>query len=560
MKLKHIALAGCFFFFCHLAIGATYNLPDDELFNSSDLLTNPANIGSIPKNESTTPDFLSSQVGSKEQLKQDYHAVVALINNKQLKAAEAKLDRLIQQNPAGSDFYNLRALLETLKGNNSLAINSYQKALQINPVNPRSHLGLASVFLRVGNLSQAKISANRSLSINDKAVRAYTLLAEIAYREKRLQDVESILLKGQKKLHGDKQQEIIIINNLAKFYAIQKQPKKTLVLAQDIIHRYPGDSSALVLLANAQLYNKKTAQAISTLEKLVSQESNNIKQRFLLAKLLLPYPEKKNQVLKLLNEINAIAPNIVQIQANRAVLLAQIGHYPDALQTAKKVKKLSPDTGLAEALEGEIYLAEKKQYLALAAFQKSYKIEANSKVLEVIVNLMIAQGKQTDAINFLNQELKKNPENLTAHFNLGNIYQQQNNNRKAEKHYQAILAEQPDNVVILNNLAWIYHLDNNPKALGLAERAYQKAPKSAAVADTYAVILVKQGNLTKGLKVFEQAAKLAPNNYDIQYHLANAYAAKGQTQKAIQILKSITQSGQNFSEKKAAVSLLEKIN
>jgi predicted Zn-dependent protease len=170
----------------------------------------------------------------------------------------------------------------------------------------------------------------------------------------------------------------------------------------------------------------------------------------------------------------------------------------------------------------------------------------------------MAQGKQAEAINFLSQELKKNPQNLAAHFNLGNIYQQQNNNRKAEKHYQAILAEQPDNIVILNNLAWIYHQQNNPKSLALAERAYKNAPKSATVADTYAAILVKQGDLVNGLKIFERAGKLAPQNYDIQYHLADAYSLSGQHKQSISILKTITRSEQNFSEKDASISLLKK--
>lgn len=557
MKLKYFTLASSLFFCCHLATGATYNLSDDQLFNSSDLLVDP---GSSPYNEAVNPGFLGSQTSSKEQVEQEYHAVVALINNRQFNEAENKLDRLIQQNPAGSDFFNLRALVQTLKGNNSLAINSYQKALQLNPKNPRSHLGLASVFFQTEEFGQAKKSANSSLSINDKAGRAYIILAEIAYREKRLQDVESILLKAQKKLRGDKQQEIIIINNLAKFYAIQKQPKKMLDLARDTLHRYQGDSSALALLASAQLYNKKTALAISTLEKLISQEKSDIQHRFLLAKLLLQQPQKKKQVLKLLNEIKAIAPKNAQVQANRAVFLAQIGYYPDALQAAKKVKQLAPDTGLAEALEGEIYLAEKKQKLALTAFQKSYKIESNSKVLGVIVNLMVSQDKQSDAINFLSQEVQKNPKNLAAHLSLASLYHQQNNTLEAKKHYQVILAEQPDNVVILNNLAWIYHLENNPKALKLAKLAYQKAPKSADIADTYAVILARQGELTKAIKVLQKASQMAPEKYDIQYHLADAYAKKGQNRQAIDILKTITQSKQDFSEKQAAVSLLKKLN
>lgn len=559
MKLKQIAIATSFYIVCHLATGATYNLPDEQQLN----LSNPFSQTSTPNREvdSGFVDFdLSTPQIKGNQLKKDYLETVKLLKNNQLQDAENKINNLIQQNPKEANFYNLQAVLESLRKENKLSINSFKKAIKIDPKNFRSHLGVASVFLQSGDFSQAKKYTNSALYIDDKSAHAYILLAKIAYQENKLQEVESILLTAQKKTRGNSKQEIIIAGNLAKLYAIQKQPQKALNVAQNIIKLYPADSTALALLANAQIFNNRTAQAIPTLEKLISQEPKDIRHRLLLAKILVKQPENKQQVLKLLGEVSTLAPDNPQVQAQKTIILTQIKLYPEALQTAKKVKQLVPDSGLAEALEGEIYLAEKKQDLALTAFQKSYELKPNTKVLNVITNIMMAQGKQADAIDFLSQELKKNPKNLAAHFTLGNIYQQQNNNREAEKHYQAILAEQPDNVVILNNLAWIYHLDNNPKALELAKRAYEKAPKSAAIADTYAVILVKQGNLEKGLKIFEKASKLAPQNYDIQYHLADAYALKGQNKQAIQILKTITESEQKFSEKEAAISLLKKLN
>lgn len=551
MKLKQIALTTSLLFSCHIAVGATYVVQDEPQLNLSDQFDMTGNL--LNKSEDSTAQ------ARQEQLTQEYLEVVKLLKNKQLKAADEKIDRLIQQNPRESNFYNLRALSKVLSKEYTPAIQSYQKAIELAPKNIKSRLGLATVFLLAEDYTQAKQAANGALSINSKSAHAYLILAEVAYKENRLQDVESSLLTAQKEIWGLKKQEIIIANNLVKFYVRQKQPQKALSVAQDIIKRYPDDSSALSLLARTQIYNKKTEQAIPTLEKLINQESKDSRHRILLAKLLLNQPGKKPQILKLLTEVSSIAPDNAQVQVQKTIILTQLKDFPEALRTTKKVKQLAPDTGMAEALEGDIYLAERQMALALTAFQKSYQIKPNNKTLGVIIKIMISQGKQSESIDFLNRELNKNPKNFTAHFLIGNIYQQQNNNREAEKHYQAILTEQPDNVLILNNMAWIYHLDNNPKALALAERAYQKAPKSAAIADTYAVILVKRGDLAKSLKIFEKAGKLAPQNYDIQYHMADAYALNGQTKQAIKILKTITGSEQKFSEKEAAIALLNKL-
>jgi predicted Zn-dependent protease len=86
-----------------------------------------------------------------------------------------------------------------------------------------------------------------------------------------------------------------------------------------------------------------------------------------------------------------------------------------------------------------------------------------------------------------------------------------------------------------------------------------QAPESAAIADTYGYILIKQGQQEEGLKILDKAANLAPKANDIQFHLAEAYVANGQQAKAIELLDRIVKAEQNFSEKKAAVDLLDKL-
>jgi predicted Zn-dependent protease len=111
----------------------------------------------------------------------------------------------------------------------------------------------------------------------------------------------------------------------------------------------------------------------------------------------------------------------------------------------------------------------------------------------------------------------------------------------------------------LNNLAFLYSQQNDPQAMELAKRAYDKAPESAAILDTYGYILIKQGQPKEGLPILEKAATLAPKANDIQFHLAEAYSVNDNNQKAIEILEPIVKAEQAFSEKKAAVSLLDKL-
>ena len=545
MKLKQIAFATSLLCCSHLVLGATY----DVQFETSKPFD-------LTDNYLTTPDTPSSQEQI-NQLKEDYLKVIALLKNGNLELADKKIDNLIRQYPQESNFYNLRATAEIFRKEYPQAIKSYQKAIQLSPKNIRSHLGLAAAYLQSGDYSKAKRAANKGLSLDNNSIQAYFILAEVAYKEDKLQDAENFLLTAQKKARKLRTQEVNASNKLTTFYILQKQPEKALATAQDIVKRYPKNNSALNLLAKVQIYKKENEQAIVTLEKLIEQETKDTSHYLLLAKLLLNKPGKEQQILKLLDKVTVIAPNNTKVRVQKANILIKLKAFPAALQESKKIKQLAPNTGIAEALEGDVYLAEKKNQQALTSFQQSYQLTPRPKVMELIFKILMTQEKQADAINFLNQELKKDPKNTTAHFILGNIAQQQNKTREAKKHYLAILAEQPNNVIILNNLAWIYHQENNPKALSLAEKAYQIVPNSAEIADTYAVILIHQGNTIKGLKILDQASKLAPQNYDIQYHIAEAYALKGQSQQAIKILNSITRSEQEFPEKEAAIKLLK---
>jgi len=550
MRLKQITLAASSFFFsCHL-LGATYAPPELDLFNKPPLFNS---IDSMLQ-----PEPASTQ-GIKKKLTQEYIEVSKLLGLGEIKAGINKLDQLIQQYPQEANFYNLLAASDWLKKDYSRATKNYQKAIELSPNNIRSHIGLATVYLQIGETAKAKKEANIALSIDNNSVFAYLVLADVVYKEGNPKEAERILITASKKAKGDSSQEIKTALMLVNYYKLQQQPKKALSVAQKTNKEHKNNYFVLSLLAKTQIYNKQEEQAIVTLEQIIKKESKDVEHRLLLAKILLKYPAKKQQILKLLDEANSLLPDNVQLQIQRAAILKALKLFPQALQVSKEVKVLAPESGLGEVLEGAIYWADNKPDLALAAFQKSYQKKLSAEALTSIVKIMSAQGKQSAALAFLEKEVKKDTNNVVAHFLMGDIYLQQNKGNEAEKHYLAVLAKEPDNVIILNNLAWIYNQKNSPKALELIEKAYNTAPSSADVLDTYGAILVKQGDVTKGIEMYAQASKINPLNYNTQYHLAHAYTLNAQNKQAVQILRTITNGTESFSEKESSVILLKKL-
>ena len=501
----------------------------------------------------------SFQQAEQSNKKANYLDVLNLLKENKLEEAKNKISALLKKYPKEPEYYNLQALFETLKKDTTAAQQSYEKAIKLDPKNLLAHLGSAKLALDGGQLDKAKEYASKALVINDKSINAYLLLADVAYKQKDNAEVEKVLLTAHEKVKGNITAETEVIKNIGKFYAIQKQPEKILSISEDLVKRYPNNSIALSVLAGAQLVNNKKPAAEETLQQIINLDKQDINSRLLLAKLLSEHPDKDKDVLKLLDETIQISPDQPEAQVFKAAYLVKLKRNEEAMELATKIDKRFPKLVLGKLLKGDVYLAEKKLDKATEMYQQAYKIQPNDKVLFTLADLLNAQGKQPDAIKLLNNALEKNNKNGAIHFKLATIYQQQNDTKKAEEHYKAILTEQPDNVLALNNLAFLYSQNNDPQAMDFAKKAYDKAPESAAILDTYGNILVKQGQAKEGLPILEKAAALAPKENDIQFHLAEAYAANDNNQKALEILESIVKAEQDFSEKKAAVSLLDKL-
>ena len=107
-----------------------------------------------------------------------------------------------------------------------------------------------------------------------------------------------------------------------------------------------------------------------------------------------------------------------------------------------------------------------------------------------------------------------------------------------------------------NNLAWLYHSQNNPQALNAAEQAHQLAPNAAAVTDTLGWIVLNK-DPKRALQLLTEASQQLPDDLSVQYHYAKALAKNARQQDAIKVLQSLQDT--DFSEKTEAKRLLKEL-
>jgi tetratricopeptide (TPR) repeat protein len=97
-------------------------------------------------------------------------------------------------------------------------------------------------------------------------------------------------------------------------------------------------------------------------------------------------------------------------------------------------------------------------------------------------------------------------------------YQQENNNAQAIALYEEVIARYPNNLVVLNNLAWLLKDMEPERALTLAQHAAELYPNNAEVVDTYGWILFQQDKLEEAKIALAKALELDPDSASIKEH------------------------------------------
>jgi putative PEP-CTERM system TPR-repeat lipoprotein len=268
-------------------------------------------------------------------------------------------------------------------------------------------------------------------------------------------------------------------------------------------------------------------------------------------------PEKAIEVLLRAQKLAPADPGI-----GRDLVLAYLmtGKVDDALKQARTLQAASPKSSTGYLLEGDIFATTKQWVPAERAYREALKADPGSDVSAVKLHgLLLASGKKAEADAAARKWIAEHPNDAVYRMYLAEQELRARDFKAAVAHYQAVVVQQPDNVVALNNLAWAAGQLSDPKALGYAERALRIAPDSPLVLDTIGVLLVSSGDANKGLEYLSRAVALAPDRNDIRMNYAKALVKAGKKDEARKELTQLGAVSQDFSGKSEIPALLKQV-
>lgn len=488
------------------------------------------------------------------QIQADILLALAHINKGEWADAEKAVAQIIKKQPDTPIGRGLRASILLGKKDTAGARKELEAALQEHPDYIPAAINLARLDMLDKKPEQAQQRFEKLLEKQPNNTELMETLADFLLQQNKVADAKRWLEKSHQ-LKPDAMRPVLALTAIA---LQAKDNKRALELAQAAVASHPDDVQALDNLGNVQFVMGEKNQSLATYSKLTKLYPKSPLAHFRLAYVQSQSGDTKAAIESLKNTIN-LAPGNGDAYAALITLYLKEGNTAGAVQLAQTLQKLQPKAAAGFLLEGDVRMQEKKYADAAAAYRRAAEIADSGMLVAKRHRAEKLAGNAAQAEALINKWLKEHPQDMGVRSYLADTAITEGNFKLAAEAYQPIVAQQPNNVSAINNLAWAYHQLKDSRAQATAEQALKLQPKHPGVLDTMGMILLDTNQQQKALEYLQQAAEADKANRDIRLHLAQAYLKTGQKAKAKQELDKIAVYGDQSAAAEAARKLLSSI-
>jgi putative PEP-CTERM system TPR-repeat lipoprotein len=473
----------------------------------------------------------SSEAGSQGQA--DVALLVVHLSRKELDKAQAASDELTKKQPNNPLTYNLAGLVRLAKGDQAGARKSFEHALELQPTYFPAARNLSLLDIRDRNPAAARQRYESILVKDPKNEQALLALVQLLQTSGvPTAEIDKAIERAIAAAPASPRARLLKIN-----YLLQRNDAKAaLSAAQQAQAAFPQDLQVLAALAQAESAAGETDHAIATFGKLASLMPKSPApllaqgQAYASAK---DWVRARQSIQKALE----LQPDLVSGRVGLVRIGIQSGRLEEARTEARAIEQRWPMQAIGYLMETEVLTAQKEwgevERLLRAAIEKT----KNPALVIRLYGVLDGQGRKREAEAFASAWAAQNPKDILVDTYAGEMSMQRKDYVAAVRWYRNVLKAQPNNAIVLNNLAWALGQLHDPGALEYGQKALSLAPDAPAVLDTVGWLYVERGDVPRGLELLKKAHDLAPNTSSIQLNLAKALVKAGQGQAARQQLE-----------------------
>jgi putative PEP-CTERM system TPR-repeat lipoprotein len=486
----------------------------------------------------------------------DATIVLAMIQQKKYDEAIAEANKLKTKRKTDPLADNLLGAAYMAKGDAEHARQSWQNALALKADYTPANMNLAKLAISQNKLDDAIKEYDTVLKRDENNLSALIGLAQIAEMKKDYPKMASVLEDARKKNPG----EVLPAIMLTRYYLSQAKGALALQVSNEAMANNPGNVNALQNLGVAQMGANQASNAAATFRQALNKLPDNPELHHQLAQALFKLGDKAG-ANKEWDESLKWGPEYIPAMLAKAELAMQDKRYPEVIKTADIIKAKYPKSPLGYQLEGDVQNAQKQFAKAQEAYAKAYESAPSSYLARRLFAARRELKQDQAAFDGLRQWLEKSVQDIDSWGMLASALQETGRLKEAAAAYEKAYTLRPDNLVLQNNLVWLYQEIGDKKALELAEKlaASPGIDNKAEILDTVGWVFLQNGKEDKSVVFLQQALLQDPNNIHIRFHLASAFAKTGKREEAKKELERLLKESKPFPERAQAEQMLKSL-
>ena len=490
----------------------------------------------------TAIDELNAIASSDPGSSADFALISAHLQRNEFDKALVAIDRLEGKQPDKPMAPNLRGRVQMLQKDPVAARRSFERALAIEPSYFTAAASLAAMDLADKKPEDAKKRFQGLLAINPKDGQALTSLARLAALNGAPKDeVAELLSKAVAASPEEAVPRLLLIELLLR----HRENKQALTMAQDAATALPNNPEILAALGRMHQVSGDVNQAISVYSKLISMQPSSPQPLIRLAE---AYAANKDHgaAEQSLRKALEMQPDLLDAQRALIVLAIDAKKYQNAAKVVRTIQQQRPKDSLGFILQGDVASAQSDWGVAVSAYRTGMQMSASTELAIKLHSALVRSGNYAEGERFAIKWLKEQPSDSVFISQLAEFSIMRKEYSSAQVHYLSLLKLQPNNTVVLNNLAWVMGILKQDGAILYAEKANKLEPNQPILMDTLAVLLAEEKEYGRSIELLSKALEIQPTNAKIRLTLAKIYIKSGDKVKAKKELDSLSYLGEKF--------------
>ena len=474
------------------------------------------------------------------------HALLAATNleMKRYEVAMQEAQKGLNLSTNNPYLHNLLGLAYIAQNQLDKGMDELQLAVQSDPNFAMTYQNLANLYQMTGKKDDAIKAYESAIKIDPQKLDSYPPLV-LAYLDQNAPDQALGLCSDALKSESGPQEVYYNLMGLA--YVKKGTFDKARESMNKSLSINPNFFTAQYNLANLDIREGNTNQAIARYESILEQDTKNIRALSGLTEIYAKTGDKQKQISSL-KKILRIDPKHKGAFTMLAQLQFKEGNFKSVIELAKQFTSAVPGSNIASNILGAAYLGTKEYDLAIEEFKKA--VQMNPKDLlaqERLINAYTLNKEHDKAKAVLDNTISnsKKPEDVSAFLSdLGLHALSSGDSKKALEYLNRALKENPDNEKNYLKLFAAYtELKEPDLALGALKKGVEKLPRSINLRVNLANGYVKLNKPDEGLKQYQYILENLDSKNSYAYHLmGDTYMMLNNESKAEDSYKKAIQS------------------